>query len=63
MVGTVKYDCANSDLNLCKYSQLSTNSPGVTKVVLSGNVMTFTGTLFPSTTGFTLHASYQSMIV
>jgi hypothetical protein len=63
LVGTVKYTCANTDPNLCKYSQQLANSPAITSVSLSGNTITFNGNLFPSTTDYIANASYQSMKV
>lgn len=65
VVGTTKYNCANTNPDLCKYSQQLASSPVISSVNLLGNTITFDGTSFPSNIGveFTAHASYQSMKV
>lgn len=64
LVGTIKYNCANADPNLCKYSQQLANSPIITSISSPNvNTITFNGSLFPSTTDYIARASYQSMTV
>jgi len=59
-VGTTDYACSNSDPTRCKHVALLVSSPNVSGVSLSGNVLTYTGTNFPSSTDYTAVAMFKS---
>ena len=60
---TTEYACANTDQTLCSLSQESATSPKIDTAALSGNTLTFTGTLFPSKDTHSAKAVFKSQSV